>query len=123
MDFREGGRYIFAMKGPNGVTKWSGGEYQYIVKYKKIVCTDRFMSKDGRVLTAQEFGFSGDWPRTLFIVVDFDRIGDCTTKINISHRGVPELMHENCIQGWNSTLNKLQKLVEKNGSSTSHIAT
>lgn len=29
------------------------------------------------------------------------------------HAGIPLQLHDECVQGWNSSLNKLQKLVER----------
>lgn len=47
MDFRVGGRYRFAMTGPNGQQMPPfGGEYLEIVPDRKIVYTDRFEQAD-----------------------------------------------------------------------------
>ena len=114
IDFREGGKYHLAMKSPDGKIIWSGGQFEEIKEHKKIVWTDQFQDKEGNVLLAKDVGMSGDWFETLYVTIRFERLGEEITHLSIKHEGIPEEMHDECVQGWSSSLNKLQKLVERN---------
>jgi uncharacterized protein YndB with AHSA1/START domain len=113
MDFREGGKYNFAMQGPDQKLTWSGGVIQEIVPMEKIVYTDRFTDKDGNAVPASIYGMGGNWPENLFVTLEFEKIGEGETSFRLLHEGIPAEMHDDCVQGWNSSLNKLQKLVER----------
>jgi len=111
IDFRVGGKYNFAMRGPDGKTMWSGGEYKEIVPNKKIVYTDNFTDQDGNVVPASAYGMPGEWPENL-VTVTFDKFGNGECQMVAVHAGIPAEMHDECIDGWNSTIDKLQNLVE-----------
>jgi uncharacterized protein YndB with AHSA1/START domain len=113
-DFRVGGKYLFSMQGPDGKVIWSGGDYKEIIPDKKIVCTDHFSDKDGNPITANEAGMTGDWPKDLYITIELESIGPDQTKMAISHEGIPAEMHDDCVKGWSESVDKLQKLVERN---------
>ncbi len=114
IDFRVGGKYTFAMQGPDKKVMWSSGDYEEIVPNKKIVSTDYFSDKDGVLVSAKSVGMPGVWGDKLYITVDFESVGKDETKIVISHEGIPKEMHDECVTGWSSTIDKLQKLVERN---------
>jgi uncharacterized protein YndB with AHSA1/START domain len=114
IDFRQGGKSLLAMKDPQGKITYSIGEYEEIIPYKKIVCTDQFADKNGKPISANEAGLPGDWPMTCYITVLFNKISDHQTQINLTHEGIPKVMHDDCVSGWNSSLDKMQRLVEKN---------
>ncbi len=113
LDFREGGSYNFAMQGPDQKITWSGGVIQEIIPEEKIVYTDRFTDKDGNPVSAATYGMGGVWPENLYVTVTFEKIGEGETLVSILHEGIPAEMHDDCVQGWNSSMNKLQKLVER----------
>lgn len=113
IDFREGGKYLLAMKSPEGVVIWSTGEYVEISLFKKIVCTDSFSDKDGNVVSAKSVGVPGDWGDVCSMRVEFESKGDDETVMRITHLGIPAEMHDDCVGGWNTSIDKLQRLVEK----------
>lgn len=49
MDFREGGKWIYAMVGPSGEEHWAVAEYLKIEPRKKFVASDAFADKEGNV--------------------------------------------------------------------------
>lgn len=114
IDFRVGGKYLYAMQDPTGKITWSGGVFDEIIPQKKIVCTDHFADKDGNLISANAAGLPGAWPDELYVTFEFESVGSDQSKILISHEGIPKNMHDDCVQGWSQSLGKLQKLVERN---------
>ena len=112
IDFRVGGSSLLAMKDPNGEVIWSGGVYKEIIPYKKIVTTDHFADEKGNIISANDVGMPGDWPMDALITIEFSDANEEQVKIIITHEGIPKDMHDDCVEGWNSSLNKLQRLVE-----------
>lgn len=49
MDFREGGRWLYAMCGPEGEEHWSFADYIKIQNQKSFTATDGFADADGKV--------------------------------------------------------------------------
>jgi uncharacterized protein YndB with AHSA1/START domain len=114
LDFKEGGTYLFAMKGPDGKVVWSGGIFEEIVPNQRIVWTDRFMDSTGEPVPAAYYGMPGEWPDTLLVTVDFESVGPDECRMKLVHEGIPREMHDDCVKGWSSSINKLQRLVERN---------
>ena len=112
-DFRQGGKYLFAMKGPDAKVAWSGGVYEQIVENKKIVYTDNFTDKDGKVVDPEVYGMPGEWGDTTRVTVEFEKISDAETKMSLKHEGIPADMHDDCVQGWTSSIGKIEKLVRR----------
>lgn len=113
IDFVDGGKYLFAMKeNSSGNVMWSTGNYEQTLENEKIVCTDQFSDAEGHPIPAQEVGMAGDWPDILYVTVEFEDLGGNRTKISLSHEGIPETMHDDCVDGWSSSLEKLKKALE-----------
>ena len=100
------------MQDPNGKIIWGAGVYKEIIENKKIVWTDHFADKNGNLITAEQAGMFGDWPKELCITLDFESIDTDQTKVMLSHEGIPTEMHHECTMGWNESFDKLQKIVE-----------
>ncbi|WP_245957549.1 SRPBCC family protein [Chitinophaga flava] len=47
MDFREGGRWLYAMVGPAGEEHWAVADYQTIIKHQQFIGVDAFTDADG----------------------------------------------------------------------------
>lgn len=112
IDFRVGGKSLLAMKDPKGEIVWSGGVYKEIIPYKKIVTTDHFADKNGNIISASDVGMPGKWPLDCLITVEFSDGNEDQVKIIIKHEGIPKEMHDDCVEGWNSSIDKFQRLVE-----------
>jgi uncharacterized protein YndB with AHSA1/START domain len=113
IDFREGGKYLLGMQDSSGKIIWSSGIYKEIVPNKKIVSTDHFSDEFGNPIFASAAGMPGEWPLDCIITVEFSNDNVKQTKMIINHEGIPKEMHDDCVEGWNSSINKLQKLLER----------
>ncbi len=114
IDFRVGGKFTFAMQGPDKKIMWSSGDYEEIVVNKKIVSTDYFSDENGVMVSPQSVGMPGAWNDKLFVTVEFETVSKNETKIMLSHEGIPQEMYDDCVKGWTESIDKLQKLLEKN---------
>ena len=108
MDARVGGKYLNCMRSPNGKEYWSTGVVKEFIPEKKLVITDSFSDENGNIISASELGMPGDWPGELLITINLEE-ADGATKLRLIHEGVPAEMREECIQGWNESLDKLEK--------------
>lgn len=116
INFKVGGKYLFAMKkNDEDQVLWSTGTYVQIVPNKKIICSDQPSDKFGNVITPQEAGFKGVWPDNglAYITVEFEALSDTQTRLQLSHENLPAHMHDECVDGWSSSLDKIKPLVEK----------
>lgn len=112
LEFREGGKYLFAMKNPDGKVVWSGGVYEEISP-DKLVYTDNFTDQRGHIVSAADYGMPGEWGETTRVTVEFEPAGEGQTKMRLKHEGIPADMHDDCVQGWTSTIDKMQRVVER----------
>jgi uncharacterized protein YndB with AHSA1/START domain len=111
MEARVGGKYLNCMRSPEGKDFWSTGTVKEFVPEKKLVITDSFADEKGNIKSAKEYGLPGDWPRELLITVTMEE-ADGATKLKLVHEGIPEEMRDECIQGWNESLDKLEKNIK-----------
>ena len=120
LDFRVGGKYLLCMSGalgPNGpkMENWSGGTYQEIVPMSKIVLVDHFADEHGNTVHASRYGLPESFPMEATITISFEDLGG-KTKLSVHYdsiQGIEGEMLKNMTQGWNETLDKLGKSVEK----------
>lgn len=116
IDFREEGKYLLAMKGPDQKVIWSTGIYKEIFPLELIVCTDSFADEKGNPISPKEAGMEDDWTDagdTLLFSVKFKKISANQTEIQLVHEGIPASMHDDCVNGWSSSLDKIKTLVER----------
>jgi uncharacterized protein YndB with AHSA1/START domain len=99
------------MRGPDGKEYWSTGVVQEFISGKKLVITDSFSDAKGNITSASEHGLPGEWPRELLITFELEE-ADGATKFKLTHEGVPEEMHDECMKGWNESLDKLEKNIK-----------
>jgi uncharacterized protein YndB with AHSA1/START domain len=122
VDLRVGGKYVFAMRGPEG-TEWdkvmySAGIYKEIIPNEKLVSTDFFSDEDGNMLDPTTYGQPADAPREMTITVLFEEIGKAKTRLSIIYKK-PEtegqyqaMLRSGMTEGWNSSLNKLAEALK-----------
>jgi uncharacterized protein YndB with AHSA1/START domain len=108
MEARVGGKYLNCMRGPDGKEYWSTGVVKEFIPEKKLVVTDSFSDEKGNIKSASEYGMPGDWPKELLITFQLQE-DDGATKLKLEHEGIPKEMREECIKGWNESLDKLQR--------------
>lgn len=112
VDLREGGRYLYSMRSPEGQDFWSTGVYREIVEPEKIVATDSFADAEGNVVPASTYGMSGDWPPEMLVTVTFEDVDD-GTKVTIRGAGIPAGENRDMAEaGWNESLDKLENVLE-----------
>jgi uncharacterized protein YndB with AHSA1/START domain len=109
IDFKTGGRYLISMKGPDGKEFWSTGIYKEIVPNKKIVWTDSFADSKGNVVPASYYDMPGDWPKELLVTVKFEELNG-KTHMHLQQEGIPVDQVEDCIKGWQSMFDKLERV-------------
>jgi len=49
MDFREGGFWLYAMVGPDGIQSWARADYKTIVPFASFTAIDTFCDEDGNI--------------------------------------------------------------------------
>ncbi len=118
-DLREGSKYLYSMRAPEGKEVWSGkeiwstGVYREIVPLEKIVATDSFADETGNVVSASHYGMNADFPREMLLTVTFEDY-EGKTKVTLRHVGFPsDADREGARQGWNESLDKLEQILLK----------
>jgi uncharacterized protein YndB with AHSA1/START domain len=107
IDLREGGKYLFCMRSPEGQDFWSTGVYREIVDQERIVCSDSFADEKGNVVPATHYSMSVDFPMEMQITVTFE-VEEGKTKIALRHAGIPTgPIFELAEAGWNESFDKL----------------
>lgn len=119
VDFRVGGKYIFAMHGPAG-SEWdrdmySAGEYNEIVPHERIVVTDYFSDEQGNKMKPAEYAQDPTFPDELHVTVLFEEVEGNKTRLSViyprpaSEAAFEAMLKSGMQEGWQSSLNKLEK--------------
>jgi uncharacterized protein YndB with AHSA1/START domain len=97
----------------SGQVIWGTGTYEEIIPFQKIVYTDQFSDESGNPITPKEAGMpSWEGPGLTYVTVEFEsRAGN--TVMTLTHEGIPKAIHDDCVSGWTSSIDKLQMLVER----------
>ena len=114
VNFKIGGKYLLAMRSSEDEknVSWSTGTFVQIIANKKIVMSDHFANEKGQIIGPQEAGYPGPWPdEVAYITVEFERAKGLT-HLKVTHQGLPEWVHDSCIECWTSSLEKLKQIVE-----------
>lgn len=123
IDLQVGGKYIFAMHGPKG-SEWdkdmySAGVYKEIVPNEKLVVTDYFSDEEGNMMAPSEQGQDPNFPKEMDVTVLFEEVGPGKTKLSVIYQK-PEteeqlqaMLKSGMREGWNSSLNKLEKALSQ----------
>ncbi|HZD42279.1 MAG TPA: SRPBCC domain-containing protein [Terriglobales bacterium] len=108
IDLHEGGKYLYAMRDPEGKDYRGTGVYREIVKPERLVMTDNFADDQGNIVPASHYGMPGEWPDELLVTVTFEEAEDNKTKLTLRHVGIPMgEMSEQAKAGWNESFDKL----------------
>ncbi|MBC7371639.1 MAG: SRPBCC domain-containing protein [Bdellovibrionaceae bacterium] len=106
-DLRIGGKYLYAMKSPQGQIYWSTGTYQDLDVHARIIATDSFADENGNVVSPTTYGMPADTPNELHVIVTFEEEDKGKTTLTIKHMGMPPgQMAEMTKAGWNESLDK-----------------
>ncbi|HMK26598.1 MAG TPA: SRPBCC domain-containing protein [Chitinophagaceae bacterium] len=108
IDFRVGGKFLNSMKGPDGKEIWSTGIYKEIISLKKIGYTDSFADSKGKIVPAAYYKMPGEWPLVLIVTISFEEVAGKTNML-LRHSGLPVEAADDCMKGWQSCFDKLEK--------------
>jgi len=109
LDLRIGGKYLVAMRGPDGKDFYSTGTYREIVPLEKIAVTDSFADEKGNAVPASFYGMGETFPREMKVTITFED-HDGKTKMTLNYpttEGIDTTMLDNMKQGWNQSFDKL----------------
>jgi uncharacterized protein YndB with AHSA1/START domain len=107
IDLRVGGKFLGAMRSPEGQDIWSTGVYREIIPFKRLVTTDSFADENGNVVPASHYGIEVDMPLEMTVTVTFEDLGG-RTKLTLQHEGMPA----DGAQGWNESFDKLAAILK-----------
>jgi uncharacterized protein YndB with AHSA1/START domain len=106
IDLRVGGRFLWCMRWPDGRENYTTGEYREIVPPERLVYTTSFADADGNVVPASYYDMPGDVSFEMHVTVTLeDQNG--TTRMTVTHAGIPGELGDSAVQGWNESLDKL----------------
>ena len=114
LDFRPGGTFHYAMKGPDGTDMWGRWLFQEITPPEQIVLIQHFSDKNGGVTTHP---FAANWPRFTLSTTDFsEKDGKTTITLEwAAYDATPEEVaafdagRAGMTQGWGGTLDLLEQ--------------
>ena len=113
IDLRVGGKYLYAMRSPEGRDYWSTGVFRKIIPPGGIILEDSFSDAEGNVVPASHYGMVGDWPLAMQVTMTFGE-KEGRTKLTLLYNGTPpDEMIGNMTQGWNESLDKLAGVLEE----------
>jgi uncharacterized protein YndB with AHSA1/START domain len=113
VDFRVGGKYLFAMRDPEGKDYWSTGVYREIAPMERFVYTDSFADAAGNVISPAEYGMGDDFPVETTVAVELEDLGG-RTRLTLTNTGMPRNeMFEMTRAGWSTSLDKLAQAVSE----------
>lgn len=114
IDLRVGGRYLNAMRSPDGQVVWGTGVFRQVVPYERLVMTDSFSDEQGNIVPPSQYGMEPLFPSEMLISITLqERSG--VTRLELKHSGTTGLSDEdrrNMEIGWNESLDKFQQVVE-----------
>jgi uncharacterized protein YndB with AHSA1/START domain len=109
IDLQKGGKYLHCMLSSKGEEFWSTGVFKEIIPEKKLVFTDSFADEKGDIVSADLHNMPGNWPLELLVTITLEENSEKTI-MSLHHKGIPREMQKECVQGWNESLDKLERL-------------
>jgi uncharacterized protein YndB with AHSA1/START domain len=106
MDVRVGGKYLLAMRSPEGKDYWSTGTYKEVAEPYHLTMSDSFSDEKGNVVPASFYGMPGEFPMELWVFVSFEEHGGKAT-MTLVHSGMPQGETKDAESGWNQSFDKL----------------
>jgi len=115
IDLRPGGTFHYCMRSPEGRDFWGKSTFREISEPQLLVLTDSFADEKGNIVPATYYGMSQDWPRETLITLAFTAEKEGKTRLILRHilTAVPATERDMCKQGWNESLDKLEKALAK----------
>ncbi len=118
LDFRPGGVFLYALKGPDGKEMWGKFVYREIVPQEKIVLVSSFSDAKGGLT---RHPFSATWPLEMLSTTTFVEKGGKTTitlhwaALNATdeERKTFDTSHASMNAGWTGTMDQLAAYLAK----------
>jgi uncharacterized protein YndB with AHSA1/START domain len=107
IDARPGGKWLSAMRSPEGNDFWSRGTFVEIEPPSRFVIDEGFSDEHGNRVTPQDYGMSDDMPDEDRVTVTLEEF-EGRTRMTM-RQGIPADVAERngAPQGWRETFDKL----------------
>ncbi len=107
MDFREGGKWLYAMEGPNGEKHWARTDFQSVKTLVSFIGLDAFIDEKGNKNTGLP---ESTWK------VEFDESSITTTLVSVeieydSSEDLEKILEMGFIEGFSAALQNLDELL------------
>lgn len=107
MDFREGGKWLYAMEGPNGEKHWARTDFQSVKTLVSFTGLDAFIDEKGNKNTGLP---ESTWK------VEFDESSITTTLVSVeieydSSEDLEKILEMGFIEGFSAALQNLDELL------------
>lgn len=109
-DFREGGRFVWAMRAPKeqgGGDMYTSGVYHKIVPLQRIEFTQGLSDADGQRIDPTQIGMPADFPNEIPTVVMFKPVAGKTTVTVVESNWAEGQMRDYSEAGMSECLDKL----------------
>lgn len=112
LNFEVGGKYLFVMRNTKKKDQkiWSAGQFMVIEDDHKIVCSMYPANEKGERSTSEDGPFADEGDA--YVTVEITPVNTDQTKMKLTHAGLPARMHDECVEGWSESLEKLREVVE-----------
>jgi uncharacterized protein YndB with AHSA1/START domain len=112
IDLRVGGRFLLAMRGPDGKDYWNTGTFEEIKAPERLVKMISFADSQGHAVPATYYGLSADFPMQSKIEINLEKYGEKQTRMSLYYDAIATEDYDNAAQGWGESLDKLEKYLE-----------
>jgi uncharacterized protein YndB with AHSA1/START domain len=111
-DFREGGKFLYSMKLPDGQVFYTGGEYHEIVPPEKVVFSMYFADAQGNKVQPEQLGFDHEAIAGAPDVVTFEDLGNGQTRLTyVGNETMADATASGQTEGTRQSLDKLAAVV------------
>ena len=111
IDLREGGRYVFCMRAPQGQggqDSYTTGVFKKIIPLELLEFTQGLADQDGNPIDPAQAGMPPDFPKTIRTVVTFKRFRGDMTELTVTEYAWPaSQMMVYSIAGLHQSMDKL----------------
>ena len=113
IDLRVGGKYLSAMRSPDGQTYWSTGVYTQINVNHSFEVQDSFADEKGNIVPASYYGMPREFPLKSRMKVLFEDFPEGKTRLTVTQFDAPEgPIREMTTEGRLSSFKKLAAVLK-----------
>jgi uncharacterized protein YndB with AHSA1/START domain len=110
MDFRVGGKYVFAMRAPEeqgGMVSYTAGVYTRIEPKQRLEFTQGLADENGDPIDPASIGMPADFPKEVHTTVTFKAKGEMTEMVITESGWTPGQMMVYSLAGMHQMIDKL----------------